>query len=308
MLLGKFSAEALRHLRSLDPFGSDLAQDEFEWRTLRGPATVAEIREIYGVLLDYDLKALRALTQASDADADVVHRRLCDVDGMSCFDYGDVLTGLDRDADAAAVYQKGVATGLDEVVLSRRVNWLVDYEIDQGRAEAALSLARRAAETGSGSGLALLGWTCERLGRLEEAERAFDSLREAYGDPGFVLRFRVRAGRRAPGGSYDEKARMARLMIGLDRLPRVTLATIGQTPGGRGVMVLRSSPKFQKAGLERGDVIVAVDGVRVGSLDEYRAAMTLSDDPNVAVIVRSREGYKAVTAPLRRYHPAIGLR
>ncbi len=299
---------SLEAVRALAPYRRVLGEMELLRRHYRVKATPADVERIFGPLVDYDLAAMRTRAEAA-TDADELERLyqpICALDGNACLQLGATLTGFDRDDKAAAAYQQAVETGLDRVGVSRQILWVVDYYADRGRNEEAAAVARQAAEVGSEGGLSTMGWLSERLDRWDDAERYYRQVYERYGNEGFLLRFYVRADRRRPEGAYAQKARGARAKLHFELLRQVPVAELETSPA-RGVQVMRSSPKFERLGLNVGTLIVMVDGYRVHDFAQYRAALTFSDDPEVKLVVWGREGYAETRAPLRRAQPSLRL-
>jgi hypothetical protein len=78
----------------------------------------------------------------------------------------------------------------------------------------------------------------------------------------------------------------------------VSLPTLRKAPAS-GLEVISVKRIGERYGMHQDDIIVAVDGVRVGSLDQYHAAKTMSVDPMMRLIVWRDLKYTEVAAPIR---------
>lgn len=272
--------------------------------------TPTQVREVYGPLADYDLAVMKQLARAEEDGPPrrVLLGRVCDADGNSCVLLGDYLAGQDEEDEAAAAYQRAMDEGLDRVASSNHMGWLADFYLRRGRPEEAKAVGRRAAEAGSYAGLVTLGEVQERLGQSEEAERTLRQAADRYGESAALWTFYVRQDRRLGGERY--KAQAGNAMARLFRLPltRTSLAELTSAPSEReSVLVVRSSPHFEKLGLRTGDVIVAVDGYRVRTRTDLVRARALSVEPAATLIVWREGRYLEVAGP-RSPHPGLTLR
>ena len=167
----------------------------------------------------------------------------------------------------------------------------VDENIRRGRIAVARDIADRAAATGSYAGLLVQARMVERTGDPAEAEQLLARLDETYeGEElkAFGLRRLAREGQ-----SHAELVR--------------ALAEIGQPakigmPWGEEIAGLYVSDDWlhsigaarhadaERAGLKSGQVIVGVNGFEVVNPEQFWAVLSLYDDPNITMAVRSNVG------------------
>jgi hypothetical protein len=179
----------------------------------------------------------------------------------------------------------------------------VTYDCDHGRKEEAFRLAREAAATYSGAGLGTLARLLERTGDLVGAERYFRAIFDRYeSSPQFLI------------GFYRRHVEDPGLRSGLRRLevevfPRGLARARGEatpSPPEDGVLITGSSPSLAEAGLQPGNVIVALDGYRVRDLRPYNWIRFLSPhDAPMRLTVWAGAGVREIQAhPRERWFDA----
>lgn len=150
--------------------------------------------------------------------------------------------------------------------------------VDHGRQPEGLQLAEQATETYSGAGLETLARLLERMGRFAEAEAWLKKEADRYDDTRGLEQFQMRRERRNPGAGDVEPAHAAlrkRFPLGLERVHHLDFLA----PPRQGVEIVQWSSKLEALGLDKGDVIVALDGYRVTSYEQYHCIRDLTDDP-----------------------------
>jgi hypothetical protein len=222
---------------------------------------------------------------------------MCDLKPESCLELGAALVEGKRDDEAASVYKQAFPRLRDRVAASHHAGWLVGYEFRKGRPEQALAIAKEAADTYSGSGLATYAWILEKLERFDEAQRYLVALKDRYDDPELLGDFAIRS----VFARHDERlraeadARVKELFPGGMR--RVALAEMTSPPVA-GVLVKTETPEALRIGINEGDVIVALDGYRVTSFEQYRTVRWLKTEPRIELIVWKKGRYVEIAAEL----------
>ncbi len=125
-------------------------------------------------------------------------------------------------------------------------------------------------------------------GRPVESREDFDTLLASV-SPGASVRVEVRRGERSR--TFTVKAARTPEDLGLEVLRREIGISVAQHRGGLVLTsVARESPADRK-GLERGDLLVAVNGRRVSSLEEAARAVERGYERSGLVLVVGRGGY-----------------
>lgn len=283
------------------PYDLELVRQTLEARVGKTPQPQA-LDAAYGALLEYHMGALWDRAQASEGDVAEYRRvaeRILALDADSGLAVGEYLARQGLDEAAASAYETAVRGGRDRVAVANRCAWLVDYYLDHGREADALRLAQEAADTFSARGIVTLARLLERLGRYPEALAWLEKEAERYDDPRDLEEFRLRRERRAPGEGPLAAARAALLKHfprGLERVDRRDLLLEPKS----GVEIRESSRALAALGLDKGDVIVALDGYRTASYQQYRIIRDMTDDPELRLIAWHGDRYVEVRGSFAR--------
>jgi tetratricopeptide (TPR) repeat protein len=218
---------------------------------------------------------LATLTQELAAQKDPAERRkiahrMCDLSADRCLVLGSVLVQQGREPEAAAAYERAVERAEDRVALSNQMDWLVDYYFRRGDKVKAERVARIAAEVYSGQGLLTMAELMDRMGHYQEAEDYYRKVKERYEMDAPLKRFYVRYRHDVGGPLFAAEADAAMKELFPAGLQQVKLADFSLAPSD-GVSVAPSQEAQKLTGLAQGDVIVAIDGYRVRTVEQYRA-------------------------------------
>jgi tetratricopeptide (TPR) repeat protein len=278
----------LEDLLKLAPFQRSLVQAYLRLKYGNKP-TLEQFNAAGGLLVDYDRQLVRARANfATDNPAEYLRlaRPLCDLNASECLALGNYLAAHEMDEPAAVAYQRAVDAARDRLAVSQDSDWLVNYYFDRGDKEKAVVVAKRAAEVYSGDGLQIMGRVLERMGKYTEAESYFKKIEQRYNSRTELLSFYIRREQRAPGSGYTAQAAAALKELFPEGLQRVSLSDFSGPPSDRsGVRVPQITEKLRRFGYKVGDVIVALDGYRVGNDDQYLCVRGFTDDPNMTLFV-----------------------
>lgn len=270
-------------------------------RQLEGRATEAELRTVAGPLLDYSLPVIRFAGRYCAKDPAVREKLLRTGAGISPDDADDLAKfylAQHRPDEAAAAWQAYVDGATDRVSASNQCQWLVDYYYERGRKGEALKVARMAAEVYSSKGLKTCASLLERLGDLAGAEQNHQHVAERYEDGAeLYLFYRRHVGE----GDWGAKAKEIESRFFPAGMVPMKLASASGKPQ-RGVLIRGNSPRLRQNGLRPGDVIVAIEGTRVETFEQYLFVRSLSDSPAFRLIVYQDGAYREImaNAPQRR--------
>lgn len=200
-------------------------------------------------------------------------QRMCDLSADKCLVLGSVLAQQGREAEAAAAYERAVERAQDRVGVANQVGWLVDYYFRRGDKAKAERVARMAAEVYSERGLMIMADLMERMGRYPEAADYYQKIKERYEHDTLLKRFYVRYRHDVGGPLFAAEADAATKEVFPVGLQRVKPTDFSLAPTD-GVSVAASPEVQQRTGLAQGDVIVAIDGYRVRTVEQYGAIRT----------------------------------
>jgi tetratricopeptide (TPR) repeat protein len=243
---------------------------------------------IYGPLAEYDLVVILKLARARRATPELalpLFAKAAALDQQIELEVGDYLVDLDRPEDAAAAYERAIARSRDRVAVSTGVKWLVGHYCDLGSLSRARAVAEMAADVYSAGGLSTMAYLMERLGRYDDAAAWYQKMVERYDRRDDLDEFYVRYQHRVGGDRFGIEAAEARDRIFPTGLKPVSLADLKTPPGRLGVAISERSQKNTRLGLQKDDVVVALNGLRVINEAQYRCVWRFTDDPSATLIV-----------------------
>jgi tetratricopeptide (TPR) repeat protein len=299
-------AEELQVALRLSVFGPSVLGATL-YRTEQRDVTSSDYAAAFSAVAEYSAEALRQWVwiakKAGPSDLVPVREKLCKLDPRECLALGELLALLGRDDEAAAAYERAVEHSRDRVAVSNGMGWLIDYYLARGREDLAMARATMAADVYSESGLGNKGRLLERLGRTSEAKDYYHRIAERYDVKWWQDCFEMRQAQRGPARDPEDAVRATRDIFpeGLRKvsvseltgLPARNEAFPAFAPGG-------VPDELQKGGIGERDFIVAIDGYRVASWEQYRCVETFDDSPQATVIVYRHPKYAEVTGSIRR--------
>jgi hypothetical protein len=264
-----------------------------------GGCTPQHERENFSAIADYNLTAMRKFAESGADPLDGL-KRVCELSGGDCSKVGDWLLRHDRFSEAAVAFQEFFDRDLDRVEASGGVEWLVRYYQKTGRTRDALRVADAAALVGSFGGMKALAGFLEREGNVNDAAKVYRGMSERYDDGTRLLAFLLRradvTGVRPTAADYRS---LLERYFGGD-LEHVT--TNGLTgPPAKGLFVRQTNEWDDKFGIRQGDIIVAVDGVRVWTRQQEQILYARSFDAPLRYTLWRGNGYIDVQGPFRQY-------
>lgn len=278
-------------------------------KTAGGHPDLAEAERLLGPRLDYDIGALGLLAELTPNDLAAlsgIFERQCSRSPQLCFRWAHSLVEAGDREGAARAYQRGMDSSLDEVLASNESRWLVNYYLDVGARDRAKAIAEQAAATGSAAGMVSMSRYLERTGAPEKAEAWLQRRIERYPDHprtnrerentrdgaqlrdeliGFYHRMALREQRRRYEQGFADLTRQ-------DFPKSLEPADAKAFPGRPedGVFVEKTYPFSERAGLRVGDIIVAVDGIRIRTRRQYYVVRKFSDAPEMILLVYRHPG------------------
>jgi tetratricopeptide (TPR) repeat protein len=250
---------------------------------------------------DYDLAAIYRIERykalLDDATLNELLRKHAALEPDAYFQLGQELRAEGKSDEAAEADRKGFDEGYDEVGKANLVGPLVNYYFDHGRRDEALQLAKTAAATFSEMGLMTYCNLLEKMGRLSEAADCAQAIYSRYKDHAMLDRLFAAH----PDTFADQNVQLVanRFPQGLAKADFASF----QGPPQTGCRIVDDNELLEQAGLQPGDIIVAMDGYRVESEPQYRYLRDRSRDPHMDLIIwrGSRYLIAHVSAPDRRF-------
>jgi tetratricopeptide (TPR) repeat protein len=269
----------LERLRTIAPYERIFVSGSLERRFGLDLPLEAVQRECAD-LAKYDLSAAWKIARAAYHDPDTyvpILRNIAETLNPDDYRYlAEYLAELHRDQEAEEAFERYLQVATDPVDMSGRAWWMILRYYETGRVAQAQALAREAANVYSGAGLIAYANVLELSGDLDRAEEFYRRNMERYDDKSLVLAFLMRHPER------DTRHQTAALTSAVFPAGMQPLA---QPPAGapeKGLEITWAGIGGEREGLRKGDIIVALDGIRVENRWQYS-------------VVR----YRAWTAPMR---------
>jgi hypothetical protein len=289
----RFTSQQIAELRQQAPFSRRLAQEAVHSHGEKPPYDV--VRNEYAVLAPYDFEITTALARSAWDRPEVYISHMeaaCRMSADAYWDLAPYLADHGRIPEARRAYETWLTSGRNQVSISNSMHWLVRHYFETGEHDRAVGVAERVADVGSYRGLItranLHDWYDER----EEAERVFRQAWQRYDNPNDLLAFYLRHGRKGP--EVDELMRKV-FPTGLTR--PATLPDM--IPPRDGVLIEFPGKLGSELGMREDDVVIAVDGIRVRNLAQYRVAAGASTDETMRLTVWRGGKYIDIGAQLR---------
>lgn len=291
-----------QRLRALAPSNRQLVMEVVRMRDGNFPAYRVMQKE-YGDLAGYDAILARRIARAAAEPPEAyvpLMRHAADLNPENLGELGAYLADRGRAEEAQAVYEEWIRKSRDRVAISNGARWLVRRYHDLGEADRAEALARRLADVQSYNGLMTLGDLYDWQNRLSAAGRTYALVAERYGANSDLLGFYLRRSNQDP--SLKPEVDRIALQVFPNGIERVALADLTKEPVD-GVRFLEVGDTGRRAGLHNADIVVAVDGMRVHNIEQYRVARRASVAPDMQLIVWRSGQHIEIAAPLRVMWP-----
>ena len=242
---------------------------------------------------------LTALQFATGDERLVMLRQRANLNPNSWSDLGKALVEANRPVEAAEAYEQAYRLGEDRVAVANQMAWWVGWLLDHGQHDQAHDVAAHGRDVFSFSGLQTWMTFCERTGDFDAAERAAEDILGRYQDDAPLLGLLTRMGPTRPASRAKIDAIVAQ------RFPR-GLVPWNEPPPAEGptvgVRIATTSAELRRWQLSKGDIIVAVDGTRCDTEQQFLLLRAMGTGPMRLVVWRG-SAYQSMSAdpPRRRF-------
>lgn len=208
------------------------------------------------------------------------------------------------DEKAATWFLRAYREANDRVWMANNALWIVKHLAANGKGALATEIAEDAAEVYSHGGLSTHVWLMEHEGRWDRALETAARIDDRYnrGKPtsqtACLIRLSELSPEKAAAGGYQDTI----FQIFPGGVQKAALADFAGPPT-QGVRIDGDSPALVPFGLARNMVVVALNGYRTDTFDQYDVIRTLSDDPTMQLIVWDGARYRVSegSLPGRRF-------
>jgi len=287
---------AVEKLHGLAPYDHNIA--EYLWsKKYNEQPTYQQALELFQPTLEYDHYSMVRVANTLRDQPDRYEQLMLKSAAMNPSDYfllGSFFENVNPDK-AATYLEKGTATDPDAVRASYYSEWLVNYYLKHGRTNDARTAADFGGEVYSGAGLRAKAVFLEAIHDYDGAFEWYHNIEERYNEPGALIDFCIRY-KAETGDIRFEPELQKRMRILFPRgIENVSLRDFTKAPTD-GVVIMEDNDALRSAGLKSGDVIVAVNGIRVYDFPQYTYGRDIRSDPELDLIVWQGNDYHEIKA------------
>ncbi len=289
------SRALLDSLHDLAPYDAELGAYIYR-RYYHNEGTYAETEALFHGLLPFNTAAMARLADSVPDDParyEALMSKAADLQPSFNFVIGDYFRRRHQDDLAAKYYETGRETA-DEVTATQYAEWQVHYYLRKGDTKMAAAVADNAGAVYSEYGLKAKAEFLEQTGDYAGAYDWYLKLKERYDNPGPLAGFCYRYKAKTGDDRYDVELMTDLTLLFPRGLEKKGLSDFQAAPPD-GVLIAAGSDATREFGLSKGDVIVAVEGIRVHNYRQYVCAREFSPDLDMHLIVW-RGGYKEIEA------------
>jgi hypothetical protein len=286
----------LDKLHKLAPYNPALAYYILDKRYGRNP-TYEQATNVLGPIMAYSEHAMETIADTVKDQPEKYEQLLsktAEINPSDYFKLGEYFE--DRDPDKAASYmEKGNTNDLDSVRAAAYSRWLVHYYLQKGLTNAARQEADFAGEVYSFTGLEAKAEFLEDTGDDAGAFQWYANIEERYDDAGPLIGFCLRYKSKTGDTRYDREVQKRMSKLFPKGMEKVGLRNFQSAPAD-GVLINGVSDLTRAAGLKRGDVIVAVSGIRAHNVRQYEYVRDSKSDPDLDLVVWQAGTYHEIHA------------
>jgi tetratricopeptide (TPR) repeat protein len=260
-------------------------------------ATYEQEEAVYRPVLEYDCDQMYELgkTLAGNPTAyEALMSKAAGLNPVLYYTLGDYFMGTDE-GKGASYMEKGMALCPDSLITASHASVMIKYYLKKGEKDKAAKLADLAGEVYSESGLKAKAEFLETTGDYAGAFDYYQKIEERYNDSGDLAAFCLRYKQKTGDTKYDRVIQEKMAKIFPKGMEAVSLAELKGAPLD-GVSVGGQNSETAKAGLNYGDVIVALNGKRVHSFEQYAQVRAAAIAPELDLIVWQRSQYREIKA------------
>lgn len=296
----KISGEALSRARALAPYEPMLAY-YLATELVEQNAPPEAIDSAFGELLEYHnaLAHTRAKRVQDDVDAYIAAmRRVVAINPDMNREFALLLIEKGRIDEAMTAFQALFDKAIDPLRSANHSDLLVHYLLSKGREADARKVAESAANVFSNRGLRTMVEFCIATNDATSAQTTAEAILERYNDrdPLMVVAHHF------PALAEDLEYPSFLRTLFPDGLVPVALADL-KDPPTQGIRIKTENGMTRRAGVNPEDVVVAVQGFRVGNQAQYLFARQLKPGLSFKLILWDGKAYREITAvaPERRF-------
>ncbi len=273
--------------------------------------TYDQALSLYHELLPWSVYALRRVANTVYYDRSSQYEEFmteaAELDSSAYYDLGGHAFYFHQEDKAAEYIDKACDTDPDAVRVANHAEWRVRHYLKKGQTSKAREIADSAGEVYSASGLVAKAVFMECTSNYDGAFEWFAKDEERYNDSIPLIAFCERYKALTGDTHFDSELEKRVKTVFPKGMEKVSLEGLHAAPAD-GVLILGQNDLLLSAGMKRGDVIAAINGVRVHTLAQYTYVRDLQDGPELNLIVWQGRAFHEIKAspPSHRFGVDFG--
>lgn len=264
----------------------------------------------YQALLPYSVHALCVVANSVYDQPDQYEKfmlQAAELNPAFYYDLGDNFIRHNQEDKGAQYIDKACDTDPDSVRVANHAEWRVRYYLKKGQTDKAREIADFAGEVYSFRGLAAKGVFMEATTNYDGAFEWFAKIEERYDDATPLINFCLRYKALTGDTRFDPELQKRMKTLFPKGMEKVALNDFHAAPTD-GVAIRQQNELLLSAGLKQGDVIVALNGIRVHTFAQYSYIRDSQEAPELDLIVWQGNAYHEIKSspPNRRFGVDFG--
>jgi tetratricopeptide (TPR) repeat protein len=293
------STALLDKLHEMAPYDNNISW--YIWKTkYKENPTYDQALALFKPTLPFSVYAMRkvANTVLNQPDLyEILLSKSATIEPSDYFTLADYFVDRKQDGKAAQYFEKGAKMDPDPLSLAAHANWLIHYYLRNGRTQEARQLADFAGEVYSDDGLLAKADYLETVGDYTGAYQWYSKIGERYDDYTDVIAYTIRHKAKTGDTQFDALVQDQLTKVFPNGVEKAGLANF-QSPPADGVLIKQATDRTHAAGMKAGDVIVAINGVRTYTFNQYICGLKVDTGPEMDLIVWQGNRYSEIkTSP-----------
>lgn len=257
-------------LHELAPYDCNITYHILETKYHNAP-TYEEAAALFQPVLPYVYYAMETVAKTIQDQPEKYESLMAkagEIDPPEYFVLGDYFKDRHEDDKAAKYYEKAYQLDLDAVQVANGAGWLVQYYLKNGRTNDASHLADFVGGVYSYSGLATKAQFLEDIGDYDGAFEWFLKIQDRYNDSGPVTAFCNRYKIKTGDARFENELQRRMGNLFPKGIEKASIGNFRSAPRD-GVSINGENDLIRNSGMKSGDVIVAINGIRVHNFAQY---------------------------------------
>jgi tetratricopeptide (TPR) repeat protein len=284
------------HLHDLAPYDTHLLY-ELVAKKYHNQATIDEAMPYYQALLPYSIGALRAVANTVSNTPDLYDKYMLQAAALNpefYYDLGNNAIRQKQNDKAAQYFEQASTNDPDSVRISNFAVWRVRYYLRQGQTDKARAVADFGAMVYSYLGLESKANFMEATSNYNSAYEWFARIDERYDDSAPLVAFCLRYWQLTNDTRFEKDLQKRVQAVFPNGVEHVRLGDFKAAPTD-GVRIQIPNNRLAP-GFRRGDVIVAIEGVRVHTVRQYIYVRDLPKETVRDIIIWQDGAYHEINA------------